>query len=177
MSKKIVPFAPNFMPIFVASDLFRYCNSKTRKPKTELAFVLKYHPFSKYKHKTVKRKVFMPFTKISSPEDKLKIKKELETEFSDRKNTKFNDMKVFKKIIGEKMDISSSSSSSCSESETNMVSSEFATNYIKNEFGKANYLNSLKHEIRTERGRQLEKNIIDKVNAEDNTQFVLDGSS
>ena len=161
-------FASNFMPVFKASDLARFCNLITRKEKTELDFVLKYAPFSKFKSKLInsKRKTFPFVTPLS--DEKKKIKKEWEKEFADPTNIKFNDKKVLEKLVAEQ-EISSG------ESDTNM-NEQMVVDYIKEKFQKNSYENTLMLEIRTERGRQLERNIIDKINLQENMNFVLDGS-
>ena len=64
---------------------------------------------------------------------------------------------------------------SSGESDTNM-NEQMVVDYIKEKFQKNSYENTLMLEIRTERGRQLERNIIDKINLQENMNFVLDGS-
>ena len=159
-------FAPNFMPVFRASELAKFCNIKTRKEKHELDFVIKYAPFSKFKSKLFSNSKFLKF-KFASQEDKTKIKKELASEFNDPTSTKFNDKKVFDKLV---------KSNEVINDHTVEENDLFLVKYIREEFQKNVYSNSLLNEIRCERGRQLEKNIIEKVNKKENTNFVLDGS-
>ena len=97
-------FASNFTPIFRACDLADFCNNPAEK--LELQFVLKYHPFSKYKAATnpTKSKILLNSTEVLVPKvDEISvhhqniIKKELQLTFLSKNDLKFND-----KLIAEK---------------------------------------------------------------------------
>lgn len=164
-------FASNFMPVFRASELARFCSIKTRKEKIELDFVIRYAPFSKFKSKLVPGQRFSSL-RFTTHEDKSRIKKELQNEFNTSDSTKFDDKKVLDKL----MQSNATSDDSCASSKDANNNDLDLAKYLREEFQKSNYSNSLLNQIRCERGRQLENKIIERINMQENMNFILDGT-
>lgn len=75
---KVKQFAHNFTPTFQASQLISMCNFPNEK--TEIAFVLRYWPFSKYKKP--KESHEKSKTNELRSQDKEMIKSELQSQFA-----------------------------------------------------------------------------------------------
>ena len=133
LAKKL--FAPNFMPVFKASELAKFCNIITRREKNEINFVLKFEPFYKFKSKIIKatkRKT----TFNSSFEERQKIKSEWKNEFLENETkTEFDDKKIFNKIVGSSIT-------------DNPIDQSSAFEYLKEKFQKDQHEKSLMLNIR-----------------------------
>lgn len=183
-------FAYNFTPTFRACDIINIVHHPTER--TEFKYVLKYHPFKKYKNLlNVDRGSPTPITTNSN--DEMLIKSELQREFATG-TTKFNDTQVLDKISDELSYAPRPSVSQANIHIDDEDSNETKMNKLRQladrapeeaayleqlmqdetTYNKEKYRTLMKVRISQERGNQLEKIIIDKINQEDRLNFIQD---
>lgn len=190
---KMKQFASNFTPIFQASTLTALCNHPSEK--TEIHFLFNYWPFRKYKPSISPSKNSSPkkSTELRS-EDKELIKTEWQSHFASGSIT-FDDKSLMNKVnenltkpdTGFQLEMDEDSNEIKFEKKREMAETDSNNNNTNFNFNVQEqlYQDKLDYElekyksvvmttISQERGNQLEKFIIEKINQDEKMNFVQD---
>lgn len=180
-------FATNFKPTFRACDLALFCMAPSEK--TEIEFVLKYFPFSKFKPRV--KKTLKNHLEEIRPKDKEIIVKEW-THQAQKGNVKFDDEKVINKVsecINKNYEIFFDEDSDETKfiRYANLDLLTTSKENVQTDFNmheqlykdKLNYelemyKSTVKKTVHLERGILFEKNIIDMINKKENADFIQD---
>ena len=143
----------SFKPTFTASEISKFC-SPNLPEKTIFNLLIKNQPFIQYKQNLFKLEA--PVKSISVPVvDKAQIKEVWENNFQNG-NLNFNDTKVFNKVLQVYY---TEKKPTLNETDTKDLDPKKLSFLMRN--------------IRFERGKQMQQLILEKINKEEKTNFVV----